>query len=195
MNTAALTQNVLMYFIMPLWLAVGFVDYLCHRAVRIEMTTGVKEAVLHLARLVEMGIPVLAVMFLEINSLIIALMIVCFILHEATAIWDLSYATSTRYMSATEQHVHSFLETLPLTGIVLVVMLHWDQFLGLFGLASGDFAMKLKETPLPPGYIAMALALIALFAVLPNLEETWRCLRFRADDAARMSSGKNGDAR
>jgi hypothetical protein len=27
---AEVTRNVLMYFILPLWLAAGFADYLCH---------------------------------------------------------------------------------------------------------------------------------------------------------------------
>jgi hypothetical protein len=195
MNTATLTQYVLMYFILPLWLAAGFADYLCHRAVRIEMTTGVKESMLHLLQLLEMGIPVIAIMFLEINSLVIALMIVCFLLHEATALWDLSYATNTRYVSPFEQHVHSFLEMLPLMGLVLIAVLHWEQFLGLFGAANGDFTIKLKDPPLPPLYVGIAIGLVVVFEVIPYLEETWRGLRFRADDAARMSGGKNGDAR
>jgi hypothetical protein len=33
-------QYVLMYFILPLWLAAGFADYLRHRASRIEATSG-----------------------------------------------------------------------------------------------------------------------------------------------------------
>jgi hypothetical protein len=36
MDTAVVTQNVLMYFVLPLWLAAGFADYLCHRAADIE---------------------------------------------------------------------------------------------------------------------------------------------------------------
>lgn len=34
---------VLLYFILPLWLAAGFADYLCHRASNIELTTGYKD--------------------------------------------------------------------------------------------------------------------------------------------------------
>ena len=32
--------NVLMYFVLPLWLIAGFADYLCHRAAQIEKTSG-----------------------------------------------------------------------------------------------------------------------------------------------------------
>src|SRR3954454_23166931 len=96
MDPAEVTRSVLMYFILPLWLAAGFADYLCHRATHIETTSGAKESLLHLLQFAEMGVPILAAMLLEINALIILLMIVCFVLHEATAMWDLSYATGKR---------------------------------------------------------------------------------------------------
>src|SRR6185369_105773 len=122
-------QAILMYFILPVWLAAGFADYLCHRAARIEATSGPKESLLHLLQFAEVAVPTLAAIFLEINALIILVMIVCLILHEATAIWDVSLAVRTRTVTPTEQHVHSFLEMLPLTALVLVVTLHWQQFL------------------------------------------------------------------
>jgi hypothetical protein len=34
-------QAVLMYFVLPVWLAAGFADYLCHRATCIETTSGI----------------------------------------------------------------------------------------------------------------------------------------------------------
>src|SRR3954465_9231100 len=108
MHAADLTQLVLMYFVLPLWLAAGFADYLCHRASNIATTSGAKESVLHFLQFGEMAIPLLAAIFLEINALVFAVMIVCFLLHEATALWDVSYASQTREVSPVEQHVHSF---------------------------------------------------------------------------------------
>ncbi len=35
--------NVLMYFVLPLWLLAGFAYYLCHRAAHIENSTEPKE--------------------------------------------------------------------------------------------------------------------------------------------------------
>ena len=84
------TVIILMYFILPLWLAAGFADWLCHRASHIETTTGAKESLLHLLMFAEIGLPLLAAMFLEINGLIIAFMILMFLVHEATALWDVS---------------------------------------------------------------------------------------------------------
>jgi len=49
-----------MYFVLPLWLAAGFADYLCHRASHIEATSGPKESALHLLQFAEMAIPTLA---------------------------------------------------------------------------------------------------------------------------------------
>ena len=37
---AEVTRNVLMYFVLPLWLFAGFADYLCHRASSIATTAG-----------------------------------------------------------------------------------------------------------------------------------------------------------
>jgi hypothetical protein len=84
------------------------VGSLCHRAASIATTSGWKDTLLHLLQLAEMAIPTLAGIFLEINALIIAIMIVCLIAHGATAICDVSYAYSTREVTPTEQHVHRF---------------------------------------------------------------------------------------
>lgn len=172
-------QIVLMYFVLPVWLAAGFADYLCHRASCIATTSGWKESLLHLLQLGEMAIPTLAAIFLEINALIIAIMIVCLIAHEATAIWDVSYAYGRREVTPTEQHIHSFLEMLPLTGLLIVVTIHWGQFLALLGLGAeaADWTLRLKEPPLPWLYVGVILALVALFDILPYLEELWRGLR------------------
>jgi hypothetical protein len=41
--------GMLMYFVLPVWLAAGFADNLCHRDSHIEATSGWRESVLHLA--------------------------------------------------------------------------------------------------------------------------------------------------
>ncbi|WP_245310130.1 hypothetical protein [Bradyrhizobium jicamae] len=60
MGPVEVLRAMLMYFVLPLWLAAGFSDYLCHRATHIEKTSGWKESVLHLAQFAEMAVPVLA---------------------------------------------------------------------------------------------------------------------------------------
>jgi hypothetical protein len=94
---------IVMYFVLPLWLAAGFVDWLCHRASHIENTAGAKESLLHLLMFAEVGAPLLAAIFLEINAGIFALMILAFFVHEATALWDVSYAVKMRNLTPFEQ--------------------------------------------------------------------------------------------
>jgi hypothetical protein len=176
---AAAAQMVLMYFVLPVWLAAGFSDYLCHRASSIELTSGWRETLLHFLQLAEMAIPTLAAIFLEINALVIGVMIVCLLAHEATAIWDVSYAYRTREITPTEQHVHAFLEMLPLIGLLIVVTVHWQQFLSLFGLGqqAPEFTVQLRQPPLPWIYVSVILSLVVLFEVLPYLEELVRGIR------------------
>jgi hypothetical protein len=170
---------ILLYFILPLWFAAGFADWLCHRAARIESTAGAKESLIHLLMFGEMAVPLLAALFLEINALIIVLMIIAFVAHEATALWDVSYAVTRRAVSPFEQHVHSFLEMLPLMAAAFVTVLHWPQFLAIFGLGPepARFDLTWKPAPLPIAYIATVLAAALLLEALPYLEELRRGLR------------------
>jgi len=173
------TLLVLMYFVVPLWLAAGFADWLCHRATNIETTAGPKESIIHLLLFAEVGGPFLAVLLLEVDALVLAFMIVMFLIHEATTLWDISYADGLRNVTPFEQHVHSYLSMMPLMALVLVTARHWPQFLALFGLGdeAARFDIALKANPLPLSYIVGAITAALLFAVLPFTEELWRGLR------------------
>jgi hypothetical protein len=176
MQSDDILLGMLMYFVLPVWLAAGFADYLCHRASHIERTSGWRESLLHLMQLAEMAVPILAAMFLEITSGVILLMIVCLVLHQLTAMWDVSFATATREVKPIEQHVHSVLEMMPLTGLLMVVALHWQAFIGLLGLAPASFVLALKPVP-PTFYVAVMVTLTALLEVFPYLEELVRGVR------------------
>ncbi|WP_208612747.1 hypothetical protein [Pantoea conspicua] len=124
---------LLLYFVLPVWLIAGFADWICHRATDIENTTGLKETWIHILMFLEMGLPLLSALFLEVNALVFAFMIVLFFCHEATALWDVSYAVTAREVKPIEQHIHSFLEMVPLMALLLVISRHWSQFQALFG--------------------------------------------------------------
>jgi hypothetical protein len=176
---AQIAQHILMYFVLPLWLAAGLADWLCHRATRIEATSGPTESVFHLLGLAEMGVPVLLALFFEINALLIAVMIGAFLVHELTIWLDLRYTQDKREILPIEQIVHSFIEMLPLMGLGFIVLLHWGQFLALFGLGSetADFSLALKQQPLPLSYSLTAVAAAIMFNVIPFTEELVRGLR------------------
>jgi hypothetical protein len=178
---AEVTRSVLMYFVLPLWLLAGFADYLCHRASHIATTSGPKESLIHLLMLAEIAIAVIAAMSFEINAAIILLMVIVWATHEATALWDVTFAHHKREVTPVEQWVHSYLGVLPLLSLVLVVVLHWTQFLALFGLGSEAprFEILWKEPPLPWSYVLPIIVATILFEVLPYFEELVRGLRAR----------------
>ena len=132
LDSSTITRRFLLYFIVPLWQMAGIADWICHRATNIEGTTGAKESLMHLLMLAEVSIPVLAGFYLEITAPVAALMILAFVLHDATALWDVSYAVTRREVTPIEQHVHSFLEMVPLMAISFIAVLHWPQFSALF---------------------------------------------------------------
>jgi hypothetical protein len=178
MDVAVVTVNYLLYVVLPLWLLVGIADWLCHRATHIETTSGAKESLIHLLMLAEVGIGVLLGLFLQINALVIAVMLVCFVAHEFTAHWDLRYAAPRRRITPIEQHVHNYLGALPFMSLSLIIVLHWPQALALIGLGAepADLSLRLKSTPLPVAYVTTLIGLIALFEILPYFEELWRGL-------------------
>ncbi|KDD23101.1 hypothetical protein [Bordetella bronchiseptica] len=175
------TVLVLLYFIMPLWILAGVADWLCHRASDIAHTAGPRESLLHLLMFAEIGLPLLMCLLLEINALVFLVMLAAFVLHEGTALWDVSYAQSRRRITPLEQHVHSFLELLPLMAGTLVALLNWPAFLSLFGLGDqpADWSPRWKAEPLPLGYVAAILGAALLLEALPYAEELWRGLRAR----------------
>lgn len=177
-DPALLVRNYLLYFILPLWLLAGLTDYFLHKRTRIEENSGTKESILHLLQLGEAGIPVMVALLFEINALVIAIMLISLIVHEATALWDVYYAHTRRYISPWEQHVHSFLEVLPIMAVSFVTVLYWSQFSALFGFGTDvpRFAFEPKTNPVPPGYLITLFSSIALFIVVPYGEELWRCI-------------------
>lgn len=179
---------VLVCAVLPFWMIAGFADYLCHRAAHSTQANGAKEAILHWLMLGEVGLPLLAAVFLKINALLFGLMILCWIAHEITTHIDLQLAIRTRTVTAFEQQVHSFLEVLPVAALILLAVSHWDQALALFGAGTqrADLSLALKPLPLPAQLIALFGGLL-VFGVIPYVDELWRGLR-----AERNSDGEVG---
>ena len=104
------------------------------RAAQLPQTSGVHESALHLLQTAEIGVPMLALLFLEVNALTMALMIVGALTHTFTAYRDIRYAAPLRHISAFEQFVHAFLIVLPLAALAIIVVLHWPAFTSLLAL-------------------------------------------------------------
>jgi hypothetical protein len=172
--------------IMPLWIAAGVGDYLIHRRTKIERTAGLPESLLHLSQMTFAGIPTLAGMFFEVTPLSLWIMVASLGLHEASAIWDVSYAEPRRGVTTTEQHLHGMLEMLPLSALSVLFISHRKQALAMIG--RGDettrWTLELKARPLPAGVIALVLGSVALFVGLPYAEELYRCAVTRPDGSS-----------
>lgn len=178
-DPALLVRHYLLYFILPLWIFAGLTDYFLHKRTRIEDNSGTNESMLHMLQLIEAGVPVVLGLLFDINALIMAVMLGALIAHEATALWDVAYAHTRRYIGPLEQHVHSFMEVLPIMAVSFVTILYWNQFLALFGLGPQPprFEFQAKADPLPPGYLIALFSSITILIVFPYGEELWRCIR------------------
>lgn len=176
-ETEAATRRYLLYFMLPLWIVPGFLDYLWHRRTKIETTSGTHESMIHSLMMTETGIPVLMGLLLEIDAGVLLTMLLAFFAHWATAFWDVNYATTRREVRPNEQHIHSFLEVLPFCAVSFAVCLHWGQFLALFGKGPerARFWFRPKQPPLSTRYVAGLLSAVALGVGAPYAEELWRC--------------------
>lgn len=172
---------LLIVVVFPLWIAAGLADWACHRATRIESTSGLTENLLHWVLLAQAGTAVLAMALLEINAAVLLIFLAAFLLHELTVWLELRYTVPRRNVRPIEQMVHSFEELLPLAALILLGAIAWDQALALVGAGSesADFGLRWKAQPLPPALLLAGTAAVLLFNVLPLAQETAACLRAR----------------
>ena len=72
--------------------------------------------------------------------------ILTFVLHERLLSGS-RLCVTRREVTLIEQHVHSFLEMVPLMAISFIAVLHWPQFSALFGVGRepADLAVRFKE--------------------------------------------------
>jgi hypothetical protein len=112
--------------------------------------------------------------------LILLVMIACLIAHEITGYLDLKLAMATRTVTIFEHQVHSLLEVLPFTAMLLVMALHWPQAEALFGFGpeAPDFSLGPKQVPRWDEIIPPAAAFL-LFVIVPYAEELRRGARAR----------------
>jgi hypothetical protein len=171
------TQNAILFGILPLWIVPGFLDYLMHRKSSIETTSGTHESVIHALQMTSIGIPTLLALVFEVNAAVIATAIGAAAVHEALTFWDIAYAEPLRRPEPNEQHIHSFLEVLPIMALTSLLTLHPAQTAALFG--RGDrppvWRLRLKQPPLRGRYLAAVAGAITTFLAAPYAEELLRC--------------------
>ena len=133
-------DTLLIVVVLPLWWAAGALDWASHRRSGIAQNAGVRESTLHLAMLAEGGVPVVSLLYFEVDAWLLLLCAACFTLHELTVWADLRWVQARRTVTPFEQMVHSFQELMPLTGLLLLATSHGPQVLAVFG-AGGESAI------------------------------------------------------
>jgi hypothetical protein len=172
------TRRALQWFVLPVWIGAGLGDWWCHRRTDIEHTAGAQESAVHAAMMLEGGLPAMLGLFCEVDAGVLALTYATLALHELTAILDVAYADGRRVVTPTEQHVHGFLERVPLMATAFLTVLHWDQARAVVGRGGrADWRIRLKRRPLTLRYRAGVLSTVSLLGALPYAEELVRCLR------------------
>jgi hypothetical protein len=186
------TTRYLLYGLLPSWFAPGLADWVMHRRTRIEETAGTKESLIHSLMMTEVGIPIALTLRYEVNPLLLSVQLGATAAHEATALWDVRTAVkSERQVKPVEQHIHSFLESLPFAGLAALMCLHADQVKSLLRGGRGDpdaWRLVPRRRPLSRGYLAGIGAAIGACVLLPYGEELVRCVRAARRDKKRATS-------
>ena len=174
-----LLVNLILFGLLPLWGVAGFIDWCCHRATKVESTSGLKESLMHSLMGIQLGIPIVLCLLFEVNVLILLVCVAMWLAHEVVAHWDVHYATPRRHISIWEVHVHNYMATVPLYLLMLVVVLNWDVAVKAATLDwAGQFELRLlRERPGGNSYLPAYLAFMGVLCVFPYIEENIRCLR------------------
>ncbi|GAA3986479.1 diguanylate cyclase [Streptomyces sp. NBC_01352] len=175
------TTRYLLYGLLPGWFVPGLADWVMHRRTRIEDTAGTKESLIHSLMMAEVGLPIALTLRYEVNPLLLSVQLGGAAVHEATALWDVRTAVhSDREVKPVEQHIHSFLESLPFGALAALMCLHADQVRSLLRGGRGDpdaWRLLPRRPQLSPGYLAGITAAIGACVLLPYGEELLRCRR------------------
>ena len=177
-QTHDLVLLLILYVMLPLWGLSGFVDWLCHRATKIQHTSGYKESLLHMCMGIQVGIPIVLSMIFQMNVLVMLLCFLAWASHEVVAHYDVHYTAPRREISIWEVHAHNYLATVPFYMVALVVVRNFDVFLDLITLNWGGGIQLLWRTePVGgSGYLGGYLIFMSIFCYFPYIEEFLRCL-------------------
>ncbi|MGW2425147.1 diguanylate cyclase [Streptomyces sp. NPDC001709] len=175
------TTRFLLYGLLPGWFVPGLADWVMHRHTRIEDTAGTKESLLHALMMAEVGLPIALTLRYRINPRLLSVLLGAAAVHETTAWWDVRTAVAgDRQVRPAEQHIHSFLESLPFGALASLMCLHADQVRSLVRGGRGDpdaWRLLPRRRPLSPGYLTGIGLAIGLCVLLPYGEELLRCRR------------------
>ena len=158
----------------PLWLLAGVADVWVHRRDRIERRTGTHESAMHVAMCVQMGVPVLLVLFFDVSAPVFLIAAAAVLLHSWTSWRDSRFADRMRHVGPGEQKIHVALDAIPWVSLVLLAMLHAPALGGLLGAGYADWRWRARSPAFPPAVLAAVLASSLLLGLLPSVLELLR---------------------
>jgi hypothetical protein len=162
----ALTIDLLVYVLYPLWLVAGAIDYWCHRRTNIALTSGITETWLHIAQFITIAIIFFGAVLLRPTLPMIALLGTSVVLHLVLSYIDVAYTAPKRYISPLEQHVHGFLDVLPIVAVCLLAILGLSESQITTGFAARSYSST--------GELALLLGSFVVLAGIPVIEEHLR---------------------
>lgn len=174
---AAQLWTLLAVVVYPLWLLAGTADVLVHRRDRIERSTGTHESLLHVVQCLQMGLPVLLVLFLDVTASVFLLCAAMVALHAWTSWRDTRFADPRRHVGPLEQKIHAALDAIPWIALALVALANAPALRGLLDAGPADWSWRLRTPPFPPRLVGTVLATSFLFGLLPSLLEFVRVRR------------------
>jgi hypothetical protein len=175
MDVRELLQALLVWGLYPVWLLAGAGDYLCHRQTDIEHTSGFKESCYHLLQFACLLVAFAAAALLRVNAVVFGVIVMMVITHSVLAHLDVSYTDGRRHIPPIEQHVHGFMDVLPLMAAALVGVLHWSEIAA--PLSAPILSLR---APLDLGRVLL-VGSFALLSGVPILEELVRTHRHRGE--------------
>ena len=168
--------------VFPVWLAAGLLDYAIHARQRIEHTAGPYESALHLLQALEVGLPVLVLLFLQVTASTYAVLVLAVLAHAWTSWRDTCYAASLRPIGPAEQKAHAVLDMVPWFGLALLALIHREAL----SPGSLDWSLRLRDDPVPAGGVFAVLAASIASGVVPAL---WELARGRRALATKKDAG------
>jgi hypothetical protein len=162
---------VVLWTFYPLWLAAGWLDYRHHRAGSVRRSNGVREAVLHLAMLLQVTAGLAATLaWLPSYPLMLGLLALALAYFATTSSSPRSVEDGTRD-ARTARYAGALFEFMPLFGLGLYFAEHGPR---LEQLARPAWTLEWRTPALPAAvWLAVFLPVLAV-AIAPGLAELRR---------------------
>ena len=162
---------VVLWMFYPLWLTAGWLDYRYRREGSARRSNGVREAVLHLAMLLQVTLGLAATLaWLPSYPLMLGLLALA-LAYFATSSSSRRTIDDDARAGRLERHLGALVEFMPLFGLGLYFAQHWPR---LDDLGQPAWTLEWRSPPLPASvWLAVFLPVIVV-AIAPGLAQLRR---------------------